>query len=509
MIADRRFPIVVVLVALTAWVFPGVLRADEVVLFDFEDDADLAHWSHLKLEDKTARGADEPPVKIAFAPEHATRGKKALKLTFSGGKYPTVVCTDAPHPEMWFGFKTFRADVTAPRECAVVFRFVYEKTNRKWGWTENYSRTVKIARCEAGLNEVVDYIRFPSDEKALGKPVALEIYMLRPRQGESITVDNIRMSTEKPDHTTPFRERNPHYVGEDLAREANYPWYPMPTELKVFGEDLAVKSARELGDLKKHLWKRPKTTSLEEIETGWRKLHEETRKTHPTALYAVFRQGDKGCDPNDPQKVFAGWEDCYVLAHDPANQFERILGETPGETVHTEVFVHRRSTLWRVDFASIPKGSKILAARFLFAKRFPGEEENWAKLKPGDAYYDFSPLKPTLYVAMPVNRPWVEDEASGFEWARDRFWKETCGMSWDGEDPDILPLVLAYGGTGVNFAEFDFTRLVDYFVNGDRPNWGFSLACPSGYFHNNSVWTSETPVVKDRPALMVIYVPNE
>ena len=86
MVAGRRLLFVAVLVTLAAWLLPGLLRADEVVLFDFEDDADLAHWSQLKLEDKSARGADEPLVKIAFTPEHATRGKQALKLTFSGGK---------------------------------------------------------------------------------------------------------------------------------------------------------------------------------------------------------------------------------------------------------------------------------------------------------------------------------------------------------------------------------------------------------------------------------------
>jgi len=483
----------------------AVAPADEAVLFDFEDDGDLVDWSPLKLADPKARGAGEPPAKIELSTEGATSGRRALKLTFAGGKYPTVVCTRAPHPEMWFGYKTFRADVTVPRECAVVFRFVYEKTSRKWGWTSNHSRRVKIARCEKGRNAIVDYIRFPGSEKALGKPVTLEIYMLRPRKGESIAIDNIRLSTERPDHTTPFRERNPHYVGEDLGRNARYPWYPMPHKLRILGENLTVTSARRLGDLKKRLWKRPTVTSLEEIEGNWRKLYADIRRTHPGALFAVFRQGDKGFDPKHPEKVFGGWEDCYMLAHDPGHQFERVLGEAPGKQPRTEVFVHRRSTLWRIDLSSIPKGSNILAARFVFAKAYWGKEENWAKLKPGDAYYDFSPLKPTLYIAMPVNRPWVENEASGFEWARDRFWKETCAMSWDGDDPDLLPIVLAYGGTGLNFGEWNFTRLVDYFVNGDRPNWGFTLACPSGYFHNNSVWTSEAPVLKNRPALMVIY----
>jgi len=490
--------------------FQRPAAAEETVLFDFEDPAELASWSQLKLPDKNARGADEPPVKIEFTAEGATHGKQALKLTFSGGRYPTVVCTNAPHPEMWSGFKTFRADVTAPRECAVVFRFVYEKTNRRWGWTENYSRTIKIARCEKGLNEVVDWVRFAGGGQ-LGKAVALEIYMLRPRRGESISIDNIRLSTQRPDHTTPFRERNPHYVGEDLTRTAKYPWYPMPERLTVYGENVTARSARELADKKKHLWRMPKERSYKEVLDAWKKLYEEWRARKPKAVMAVFRRGGKGYDPANPGKVLPreGFEDCYILAHDPSNQFERILGETPGRTSHSEVFVHRRSTLWRIDFSSIPTGSEILAARFFFAKRYWNPVEQQLKLKPGDAYYDFTAVRPTFYIATPINRPWVEAEASGFEYARDKFWKETCGMSWDGDDPDLLPLVIAYGQTGINNAEMDFTRAVDYFTCGKHKNHGFTLACPSGYFHNNNVHTSEAAKLKDRPAMMVIYEPRQ
>ncbi|KPJ55661.1 MAG: hypothetical protein AMS16_03890, partial [Planctomycetes bacterium DG_58] len=320
-----------------------------------------------------------------------------------------------------------------------------------------------------------------------------------------------RLSTQRPDHTTPFRERNPHYVGEDLTRTAKYPWYPMPERLTVYGENVTARSARELADKKKHLWRMPKERSYKEVSDAWKKLYEEWRARKPKAVMAVFRRGGKGYDPANPGKVLPreGFEDCYILAHDPGNQFERILGETPGRTSHSEVFVHRRSTLWRIDFSSIPTGSEILAARFFFAKRYWNPVEQQLKLKPGDAYYDFTAVRPTFYIATPINRPWVEAEASGFEYARDKFWKETCGMSWDGDDPDLLPLVIAYGQTGINNAEMDFTRAVEYFTCGKHKNHGFTLACPSGYFHNNNVHTSEAAKLKDRPAMMVIYEPRQ
>jgi hypothetical protein len=59
----------------------------EKMLYDFEEPADLKAWSNLELPDARDK---EPPVKIEFVAENATSGKRCLKLTFAGGRWPTV-----------------------------------------------------------------------------------------------------------------------------------------------------------------------------------------------------------------------------------------------------------------------------------------------------------------------------------------------------------------------------------------------------------------------------------
>ncbi len=66
------------------------LAADEKMLSDFKDGADLKAWSQFLPDNLKVPGAKEPPVKIELSGENTASGKRCLKLTFSGGKYPTV-----------------------------------------------------------------------------------------------------------------------------------------------------------------------------------------------------------------------------------------------------------------------------------------------------------------------------------------------------------------------------------------------------------------------------------
>ncbi|HUW58821.1 MAG TPA: hypothetical protein VMZ92_19445, partial [Planctomycetota bacterium] len=92
-------------------------QAEEMVLFDFETEADVAAWSNIDVYalreaeakaayDAAAKAAadpdkvkpykplvqppKEPEVKIEWTTEGATSGKHALKLTFAGGRMPTI-----------------------------------------------------------------------------------------------------------------------------------------------------------------------------------------------------------------------------------------------------------------------------------------------------------------------------------------------------------------------------------------------------------------------------------
>src|SRR4051794_11588101 len=84
----------------------GTLRAAdgpaEKVVFDFEGPAGIKTWSNLVLP---GAGDREPPVRIDQSGEHATAGKHGLKLTFTGGQWPTVATGDVSQD--WLAYKTF------------------------------------------------------------------------------------------------------------------------------------------------------------------------------------------------------------------------------------------------------------------------------------------------------------------------------------------------------------------------------------------------------------------
>jgi len=130
-------------------------------------------------------------------------------------------------------------------------------------------------------------------------------------------------------------------------------------------------------------------------------------------------------------------------------------------------------------------------------------------IKPGDDYFNFSPFKPTFFFAQPCNRPWVETETNGLQYAKGKYWREPCGMYHAGDDPDFFPLIIAYGQSGLNIQDWDFTEAVKYWTSGEHENHGFVMASPSGFFENFQYHSRENRDVKKRPAMMVIYEPKE
>ena len=110
------------------------LAAAEKLLFDFKDGAALKAWSQFLPDNLKVPGAKEPPVKIELSGENAASGKRCLKLTFSGGKYPAVA-THSPL-EDWTVYNSFKADVTASRTCLVAFRVVREDDKEHRGWVK-------------------------------------------------------------------------------------------------------------------------------------------------------------------------------------------------------------------------------------------------------------------------------------------------------------------------------------------------------------------------------------
>jgi hypothetical protein len=159
--------------------------------------------------------------------------------------------------------------------------------------------------------------------------------------------------------------------------------------------------------------------------------------------------------------------------------------------------MRHRSMLLRADLSAIPAGSDILAARLLLvrASKVDGERN------PAAA--------PTQWVAEACNRPWDEREVNGYQYAKDRFWRSVGGIaatSYEGDDPDFLPLYLAHGPSQGRANTWDFREAVRGWTDGRRANHGFMLHGDGKDYM--MAHCRESADVRSRPALLVVYVPK-
>ena len=459
----------------------------ETKLFDFEDDADLAGWTQYASDDAKMPGGKEPPVKMELSADGAASGKRALKLTYAGGRLPTVTTARLPIDD-WTHYPTIKADITATRDCVVILRALRASSDRSnWGsgiWE-------KACRLYPGKNTVVE-VTFPggSGLEPRGKIVAFDIAMYEPRDGESISVDNIRLVDSYPEETTAYRYMNPVHAGGSAFF---YPWFPKPAAFKVLGTDWEVPDSDALvGKFKP--WKPREAKTLEQIEADFRARFEELKKTRPNAVMVTLREGDTGCDPADPKNAYAGWSDAYVGGHDPSPNFIAAqLGKRMGGGDHIEMFLRRRAALMRADISIVPKGAEILAAQLVVVKLPPVKIDGATSV---------------LLYCEPCNRPWVEAEMNGFEYAKGKFWKEIDGMDWGDADPDFPPLFVAVGPAGIGIAAVDFTEALKYWTTGGHPNYGWTICATGQPFEYVHIWSREAKNVKDRPALMIVYEPK-
>jgi hypothetical protein len=449
------------------------LAADEKVLFDFENDADLKAWSQFLPDNPQVPGAKGPLVKIELSGESAASGKRCLKLTFAGGKYPAVAARSPL--EDWTAYQCFRAEVTAGRTCLAAFRVVRLDDREHRGW-------VKLALLRQGRNAVVDVA------PPLKGPTQFEIIMYAPHVGESLYVDNIRVSAEAPQTATP-----PH--GEHVAPGGNVRFYPKLGKIPVLGLGIEVASAAEFGKRMMDQWVPPQDKTVEQVDAEFRAIYEGLRKEHPRAVVAIFRNGQKGYDPAAPEKEYAGWQSTGISAHGPNAVLLESLRSVAGAQ-QMEVCFRGRPVMMRVDFSSIPQGSQILAARLLLVRASPLPKD-WDSRR-------------NLFVAEFCNRPWKETEVNTFEYAKDQFWKETHGSSWDGDDPDFLPIFAAYGPSQGTTNVWDFSEAVKWWTDGKHRNYGFTLYnAMLDYrvgFMAYSRWAKE---ISRRPAMLVIYDPKK
>lgn len=466
---------------------PGA-RAEEKILFDFEDEGSVKAWRQIDVhalreaeakanpETKAAPPPilpKEPAVKIEWTTENVTRGQHAMKLTFAGGRFPTV-STKAPL-EDWRPYKSFHADVTASRTCMVVFRAMSETSKYGTSYNDGVSRWEFAARLNSGKNSVVA----PSPPNAnvrWNQVKTFEIYMYQPREGETVTIDNVRLSSQPVKDTSPFNEA--------LAVP--------PGKYKVLGTDLEVKDVNELADKLKDGWVRPMDKAVDQVEADFHAEFEVIRKKNPRAVLTILRDGQKGYDPAHLDREFVGWKDAGTPSHLPMALTLSNFANS-GKSAQIETCFRNRPGFLQVDLSSIPQGAEILAAKLLVVRgRDMGN--NWS-------------TKPTMFVAEPCNRPWQEYEVNVFEYARDKFWNEYAGLSW-GDDADCTAVFLAHGPSAGKTLVLDFTYAVRYWTGGKHSNQGFILYGAPKYVDYFHVFTRECQEVKNRPALLVIYEPK-
>jgi hypothetical protein len=465
--------------AVVEWRHALAPKEPDGVLFDFEDAADLKAWTNLELPNAKVK---EPAARIERSTENATSGKHSLKITFTGGSWPAITSTSIPGD--WTKWKTLKADITVSRPCVVGFTVMQERSKRGDGWDETTSRWTKTAFLKPGKNTVSGILR-PKvgddlDPKR-GKCVSIEIFMYKPHKGEAIYVDNIRVTAKS-------EEKQPAKVRFTVAG----------TDWELIGTNpFGVASAgavMELGKKLKDQWKKPEVKTVAQIEKEFRAQYAELKKKHPRAILSILRDGEKGYDPAKPDQVYAGWKDAYFSSHGPeAAYVSRAQNNSNGPT--QEIFMRHRSPMMRVDLSSIPAGAKILTARLIVVRTSSaaGGERDPAK-------------NPNMWVVEPCNRPWEEHEVNAFEYAKDKFWKEIGGWHWSGEDPDFLPIFLAYGPGQPKVNSWDFTEAVRFWTNGKHLNHGFML-------HADAVdymigYSRKAKEIKDRPAVLVIYEPK-
>jgi hypothetical protein len=449
----------------------------EAILFDFEEDADLKAWSNLELADSREK---EPPVTLERVPEHATSGTQSLKLTFAGGRWPTITTTAVR--DDWLPYQTFVADVTVSRSCLIGFTVLQEQSRRGEGYDLSASRWTKTQILKAGRNQVLAPLR-PGAGDTLnpkrGRIVRFEMFMYRPHDRESVYVDHIRLTTRK-EATPPAKVQFP-VAGTDLAVEGSNPF-------GVLSSGAVIALGKQLQDG----WTRPQARSVAQVEEAFQARYAEFKRTHPRAVLAVLRDGEKGFDAAQPDRTYAGWTDAYFTSHGPDGNYVR-RARNEGRSVTHEVFMRHRTPLMRVDLSIIPRASEILAACLIIVRASPIVEKR-------------DPEKnPTMWVVEPCNRPWNELEVNAFEYARDRFWNEVGGCHW-GEDPDFLPVFLAHGPSQGKVNSWDFTEAVRFWTDGTHANHGFMLHGDARDFM--IAHSREAGEIKDRPAVLVIYEPR-
>ena len=474
-LAMKVFLLLFCLSCCASMVAEPVSPAEKKVLFDFTDAGQARAWSMWQAP-KPARGrAPKPEPEATLSHENG-----ALKITYAGGLFPTIVTNRVI--EDFSPYATVKVDLTLPRRMVVGLRIMQGKSEHGEGYGAMTGRWESTAFVEGGkqtlsllLKKAQRYRTRPYDPKK-GKALSLAFIACRPVAGEVITIDNIRVEM----------------AADAKANNAKSPNDTGGVKSKVLGTNLEVSDVDELmKKLGPEACRPPAEKTLEEVESAFKVMHAKIKAVHPKAVLAVLRDGQKGYSPEDPLKVFKGWQAAYINSHGPDGNLHG-RGVTRSDSATLELFMRHRSPMMRVDLSSIPKDAKIHAAQLVLQA---GKGTQRGK-EPRN-----------MFVAEPCNRPWVESEVNAYRWAKGKLWNSLAARGYTGDDPDMWPVFIAHGAVGGTVLTWDFTHAAKWWLEEGHANHGFFLYGDKGFIARP--FTSRCKDVGKRPAMMVIYEPKQ
>jgi len=471
------------------------VAAQDKALFNFEEPAGVRDWAPIKLPE-LEKDQPVPRIEIVPAPKAPTKPDsepvgKALKLTFAGGDWPTIGTTKIPVKGNWMAFQTLKADLTVDRPSVAYFRICQSQPDDK----PRQPRWEKTMILLPGRNEVTLMIRRGLSSAVIdpkkGDITSFLIGMFQPEKGQTLLVENVRLSPDWPEPKVLGWYSPYNHDGYSTAVARDYQRTGMVPKFKVLGTDMEVADLPDLAKRLKDRWTRPEPKTIEQVQADFKAEFHKLQQAHPRAVLAILRQGETGWDPAHPEKVYTGWKIHYLNSHGPDGPNRGR--ETPQPLQETvEVFMRHRSVLMRTELSSVPKGAAILAARLVVTRAAAKD------LKV--------PEKPNLWVAEPCNRNWDDSAANCYFYARGKHWKAVNGLYY-GEDPDHWPVFLTHGPAGGGAVSvWDFTEALKFWLDGNHANHGFFLHGDSNDYMR--MYTTRAKEIQQRPALLVIYEPK-
>ena len=437
----------------------GTALAEDVVFGDFEGETELALWKSGFYD----TASKETPPTLTLSKENATSGDNSLMIKFNGGFLPMVSLKTLPNVNDWYFYKSLSFDLTAETDTMLGVQVLQEKK-------ATFDSRVLVKKGLSKLNFTFVPERSGSIDLTGGPVTELRFYFYKPKTGAVFYLDNIRLKEK-------IRKKD-----ISNSEDQNKSWYKTLT-FSVLGAKTSapvalpnIKSALSDDFYEKQLG--AKTT--EEMEKLIRGNYLELKKINPKAVLSIFRNGEKEAS----SKVYSGSKTAFLSTHGPDTSMSLLpmLGE------ERELFMRHRVLLFSFENLNLPENSEILNAYFVL---------NTNKMTPGGS----------LFIAEAINRAWNENEVTAYTYDKDKFWNNFGGISNSGDDPDCLPLILAYGFRKEKVSAWDFTEAVKYWTNGKNANHGFFFPCLDGADYC-SVSTNRAKNIKDRPAIYVIYVPK-